>query len=49
MEYRSWRLHPRAKGEVFAIGDPWLYNQYIDREDNRKVGAALIRYLLKQR
>jgi hypothetical protein len=36
------------KGEVFAIGHPWLYNEYIDREDNRKAGAALIRYFLKQ-
>jgi unsaturated rhamnogalacturonyl hydrolase len=42
-------LAPVGKGEVFAIGDPWLYNEYIDREDNRKVGAALIRYLLRQR
>jgi hypothetical protein len=21
---------------VFAVGDPWLYNEYIDRNDNRK-------------
>jgi unsaturated rhamnogalacturonyl hydrolase len=38
-----------GKGEVFALGDPWLYNERIDRDDNRKVGAALIRHLLKQR
>jgi unsaturated rhamnogalacturonyl hydrolase len=38
-----------GKGEVFAIGDPWLYNEYIGHEDNRKVAAALIRYLLKPR
>jgi unsaturated rhamnogalacturonyl hydrolase len=38
-----------GKGEVFAIGDPRLYNEYIDREDNRKVAAALIRYFVKQR
>jgi unsaturated rhamnogalacturonyl hydrolase len=42
-------LAPAGKGEVFAIGDPWLYNEYIDRDDNRKTGTALIRYLLKPR
>jgi hypothetical protein len=23
-------LAAAGKGEVFAIGDPWLYNKYID-------------------
>lgn len=36
-------------GEVFAVGDPWLYNEYIDREDNRKVGTALVRRLLSEK
>ena len=37
-----------GKGEVFAVGDPWVYNEYIGREDNRKVAAALMRHLLKR-
>ena len=37
-----------GRGEVFAVGDPWVYNEYIGREDNRKVAAALMRHLLKR-
>jgi unsaturated rhamnogalacturonyl hydrolase len=37
-----------GKGEVFAVGDPWVYNEYIGREDNRKVAGALMRHLLKR-
>jgi unsaturated rhamnogalacturonyl hydrolase len=36
-----------GKGQVFALGDPWVYNEYIDRKDNRKIAANLFRDLLK--
>jgi unsaturated rhamnogalacturonyl hydrolase len=35
-----------GKGLVFALGDPWLYNEYIGRSDNRRIGENLFRYLL---
>ena len=35
-----------GKGSVFALGDPWLYNEYIGRSDNRRIGENLFRYLL---
>ncbi len=35
------------KGMVFALGDPWVYNEYINRNDNRKVAENLFRLLLK--
>lgn len=35
-----------GRGKVFALGDPWLYNEYIDREDNWRLGSELFRYLL---
>jgi unsaturated rhamnogalacturonyl hydrolase len=35
-----------GKGLVFALGDPWVYNEYIDRNDNRKVAENLFRLLL---
>jgi unsaturated rhamnogalacturonyl hydrolase len=35
-----------GKGLVFALGDPWVYNEYIDRNDNRKVAENLFRMLL---
>ncbi len=34
-------------GEVFALGDPWVYNEYIDHKDNRSVAANLFRHLLR--
>ena len=43
-----------GKGYVFAIGDPWIYNEYIDHYylpadfDNRKAAENLTDYLLKQ-
>ena len=37
--------HP-GKGAVFALGDPWVYNEYINRNDNRKVAENLFRILL---
>lgn len=38
--------HP-GKGEVFALGDPWIYNEYMGRNDNRAVALNLFRSLLK--
>jgi len=43
-----------GKGVVFAVGDPWLYNEYIDARrlpsefENRKAGENLFRWLLGQ-
>lgn len=43
-----------GKGYVFAIGDPWIYNEYIDHLylssdfDNRKAAENLSGYLLNQ-
>lgn len=42
-----------GKGMVFAVGDPWIYNEYIDHDrlskdfDNRKAAENLTDYLLK--
>ena len=42
-----------GKGYVFAIGDPWIYNEYIDHDrlpedfENRKAAENLSEYLLK--
>ncbi len=36
-----------GKGQVFALGDPWVYNEYIDHKDNRKVAANLFQLLLR--
>jgi hypothetical protein len=41
-----------GKGYVFAIGDPWIYNEYIDHDrlpesfENRKAAENLTEYLL---
>jgi unsaturated rhamnogalacturonyl hydrolase len=41
-----------GKGYVFAIGDPWIYNEYIDHDrlpsgfENRKAAENLTRFLL---
>lgn len=43
-----------GKGLVFAVGDPWLYNEYIDARrlppeyDNARAGENLFRWLLDQ-
>jgi unsaturated rhamnogalacturonyl hydrolase len=43
-----------GKGYVFAIGDPWIYNEYIDHDrlpesfENRKAAENLTEYLLEQ-
>ena len=36
-----------GKGEVFALGDPWIYNEYIDHKNNRAIATNLFRNLLK--
>ena len=43
-----------GKGFVFAVGDPWLYNEYIDHRklpasfDNKKAAENLFRFLLSK-
>ncbi|RYF87749.1 MAG: glycoside hydrolase family 88 protein, partial [Chitinophagaceae bacterium] len=43
-----------GKGTVFAIGDPWLYNEYIDGRklpanlENFKAAKDLVQWLIKQ-
>ena len=43
-----------GKGTVFAVGDPWLYNEYIDGRklptsfQNLTAGKELMEWLLKQ-
>jgi len=42
-----------GKGYIFAVGDPWLYNEYIDHWvlpkdfDNLKAAKNLVKLLLK--
>ena len=38
-------LTPFGQGRVLALGDPWAYNEYIDRRDNRALVEALFRFL----
>jgi unsaturated rhamnogalacturonyl hydrolase len=41
-----------GKGFVFAVGDPWIYNEYIDHDflpvsfDNHKAAENLSAYLI---
>ena len=43
-----------GKGLVFAVGDPWLYNEYVDGRkppaeyENYKAAEDLVKWLLKQ-
>jgi unsaturated rhamnogalacturonyl hydrolase len=43
-----------GKGTVFAVGDPWLYNEYLDGRKlpaeypNYKVAEDLVKWLLGQ-
>ena len=43
-----------GKGTVFAVGDPWLYNEYIDGRkipielQNYKAAEDLVQWLIKQ-
>jgi unsaturated rhamnogalacturonyl hydrolase len=36
----------KGLGTVFAIGDPWLYNEYINRRDNFEAGSNVMSWLL---
>ena len=36
-----------GKGQVLALGDPWIYNEYIGTRDNRRLATSLFRYLLR--
>lgn len=35
-----------GRGMVFALGDPWLYNEYIERNDNVRIATNLFTMLL---
>ena len=43
-----------GKGTVFAVGDPWMYNEYLDGRklpqylENYKASEDLVRWLIKQ-
>jgi len=36
-----------GKGTVVALGDPWLYNEYLYTQDNRRIAEELFRKLLR--
>ena len=36
-----------GSGMVFALGDPWLYDEYIERDDNIKIATNLFTMLLQ--
>jgi unsaturated rhamnogalacturonyl hydrolase len=36
-----------GRGMVFALGDPWLYDEYIERNDNVRIATNLFRMLLE--
>ena len=36
-----------GKGQVIALGDPWLYNEYLYTQDNRRIAEQLFRKVLK--
>jgi hypothetical protein len=36
-----------GKGQVIALGDPWLYNEYLYTQDNRRIADELFRKILK--
>ena len=38
-----------GKGKVFALGDPWCYNEYIDHADNRQCVTNLSKWLIGTR
>jgi unsaturated rhamnogalacturonyl hydrolase len=35
-------------GLVVALGDPWIYNEYINSKDNHRMAENLFRFLLKR-
>jgi hypothetical protein len=40
-------LAPFGRGQVVALGDPWVYNEYIGARDNRRLAEGLFRFLLQ--
>jgi len=38
---------PFGKGRALALGDPWLYNEYIHTLDNYRIAENLFRWLLR--
>ena len=40
-------LAQAGKGEVFAVSDPWVYNEYMEYKDNRAIATNLFRDLLR--
>ena len=40
-------LVPFGRGQVVALGDPWVYNEYIGTHDNRRLAEGLFRFLLQ--
>lgn len=36
-----------GRGRVLAVGDPWLYNEYLYTQDNRRLAEELFRKLLQ--
>lgn len=37
-----------GQGTVYAVGDPWVYNEYINHQDNRKMMSNLFKLLLSK-
>jgi unsaturated rhamnogalacturonyl hydrolase len=37
-----------GRGMVFALGDPWLYDEYIERNDNVRIATNLFTMLLEE-
>jgi unsaturated rhamnogalacturonyl hydrolase len=40
-------LAHQSGGLVFALGDPWIYNEYINRDDNKEIARKLFLMLLR--
>jgi unsaturated rhamnogalacturonyl hydrolase len=40
-------LTHHSKGVVFSLGDPWVYNEYINRDDNAEIARKLFALLLR--
>ena len=37
----------KGRGKVFALGDPWLYNEYLNHQDNKACARNLFREMLR--
>lgn len=40
-------LAHQSRGLVFALGDPWFYNEYINRDNNKEIARKLFTMLLR--